>query len=106
VLEDPSLQLVQLRTGLKAELVDEPAAGRLKQLKRVGLAAGAVEREHQRRYQALARRTVGHELLELSDELPAVSRRGPGLDPRLERAQPQLVEPPAIAERRGLIDGT
>ena len=47
VLEDPALQLAQRRPGLEPELLDQSSAGRMEDVERVGLAPGAVQREHQ-----------------------------------------------------------
>ncbi len=56
-------------------------------------AAGAVEREHQLAAQTLPERMLGHELLELADELRAAARREVRVDPRLEGGEPKLLQP-------------
>ena len=93
VLEDPPLQLVQLRAGLEPQLVDEPPAERAEGVERVRLAPGAIERQHQRGDQALVPRMRGHQRFQLRDELRPAAGRELRLHPRLERAQPQLLQP-------------
>jgi hypothetical protein len=87
VLEHRLLQLLQLRSRLDAQLVHERPAGVLVDVQRVGLAARAVEREHELAAQALAQRIPGDERLELADEVcipPCLEVR---LDALLERRQ-------------------
>src|SRR5439155_70847 len=67
--EDAALELAQLVAGLDAELVDERSAGVPVALERVGLAARAVQREHQLRAESLVQRVLGDETLQLADEL-------------------------------------
>ena len=92
MLKDPSLQLVQLRPGLKPELVNQAPARCLEDVERVRLAPGAIEGEHQAREQSLTQRVLVNEPLELGRELGAVTERELRLEPRLERAQPELLE--------------
>jgi hypothetical protein len=47
LIQDPSLELAQRRGGLDPELVDEDAPRLLICGQRFGLAAAAIEREHQ-----------------------------------------------------------
>ena len=58
VLEDPALEGLELLAGLEPELLDEAAPRLLERLERVGLAAGAVERQHQLGREALAQRVL------------------------------------------------
>ena len=60
------LELAQTLAGLDAELLDQRPARVLVGLQRVGLAVGAVEREHQLRPQALAVGVLGDQRLELA----------------------------------------
>ena len=90
LLEDCALELLKTDARLEAELVQELTAGAPVCLERIGLAARAVEREHQLPAQALAERVLGDQRLELSDQDVVLSERKVGLDPLLERGHPQL----------------
>jgi hypothetical protein len=78
--------------GLDAELVDERGAGVPVALERFGLAARAVQREHQLRAEPLVQRVVGDETLQLADELGVAAEGEVGVDAGLERREPQLVQ--------------
>ena len=86
--EHRALELAQPLARLDAELLDERAPRVLVGLQRVGLAVGAVEREHQLGAQPLAVRVLGDQRLEL--------RRPPRRGGRA-RASPR---PAARARRR------
>ncbi len=58
VVEDPPLQLAELRGGLETELVGEVRPGLLVGAQRLGLAAGAVERQHLLGAEALPQRIL------------------------------------------------
>ena len=66
-------------------------------VERLGLAARAVEREHQLPAQPLTQREPLDERLELGDELRALAELEVGVDPLLERLEPQLLEPADLA---------
>ena len=57
------------------------------------MAPGAVQREHQLSAQALPRRILRHQSLELRDQPGVPSEGQVGLDPILDRAEAQLREP-------------
>ena len=59
-------------------------------LERVGLAARAVEREHQLAAQPLAQRVLVDERFELADELRVAAERELGLGALLDEREPQL----------------
>ena len=90
--EDPSLELVQLRAGLEADLVDQPGARGAVGLQRVRLTAVAVEREHELTAQPLAQRMLAHQRLQLTGEARVLAERELRLDAQLDRRQPQLVQ--------------
>src|SRR5215218_9055184 len=71
--QDRSLQLPERGPWLDAELVDQRAASRLVALERVDLTAGAVQREHQLRLEALAPRVLSHQRFELGDQRSVLS---------------------------------
>src|SRR5262249_25496581 len=91
--EDRQLELPERRPGLDAEIVDEGRARRLERRERVRLPARAVEREHQLPAQTLAQRMLLDELIELWNELAITAEGEVRLDPSLECADAQLLQP-------------
>ena len=85
LLEDRALELAQRLAGLDPQLLDQRAACALVHGERVGLAARAVEREHQLPAQPLAQRVLRDQPLELGDELRMTAEREVGVDPVFER---------------------
>ena len=71
-------------------------------MERVGLPAAAVQREHQLSAQAFAERVLGDERLELRHQVVVAAERQVGVDPILERREPQLLEPSDLAVRERL----
>jgi hypothetical protein len=92
LLENPPLQVAQVFTRLDPDLLDERLAGGLVRLQRVGLAAGAIKREHQLRPTALAQRMLGDECLELAHELGVTSKRQVGIYPVFQRGESEVLE--------------
>ncbi len=91
--EDRGLELLELRAGVDAELLEERLAGGSVGGERVCLAPRAVEREHQLRAGPLAHGLRGDERFELGDELGMTTEREIGLDPLLEHGGSQVLEP-------------
>ena len=71
LIEDRPLEIAQRRPRLDPELLDQGGPRRPVRVKRFGLPARAVEREHELAAQALGQRVLGDQALELSDELAA-----------------------------------
>jgi hypothetical protein len=90
--EDRLLELPQRRARLDPELVDEHPPRGLVGLERLGLPAGAVEREHQLAAETLPERVLGDERLELAHKLGARTLGEPSVDQVFERGGVQLVE--------------
>ena len=90
--EDRPLEVAELAGGLDAQLLGERVAGLTIGVERVGLAAGAIEREHQLRVETLAHRLGRDELLQLADQLAVAAGRQVGLDADLDRREPLLFE--------------
>ena len=67
--QDRRLQLAQRGARLEPELLDQQLAPGAVDVERLGLAAGAVEREHQQAARALAQRLGGHQLLQVGQRL-------------------------------------
>ena len=101
--QDLALELLELRARLEAELLEERAAGVLVGGERVCLPAGAVEREHQLRAQALAVGLLGDEPLQLGDELLVAATGEVALDPLLERRETKLLEPLGLLRGERLV---
>src|SRR5205085_7206732 len=100
--EDRALEILELGTRLDPELLDEqPAAGAVGG-ERLGLPAGAVERDHELPAELLAQRLLLDERLELGDEPLVPAELELGLDPRLEGAEPELGQPPSRRPRERL----
>ena len=99
LVEHRPLERLQLLPGLDAELVHERLARGAVRRERVGLAAGAIEREHLLGAEALAVRVLRHERVELRHELRVLPEREVGIDPLFECAESLLFEP--AGRRRG-----
>ena len=91
--QDLRLETLELRPRLDPELVDEAAARGLVGVEGLGLAAGSVEREHQLPAEGLAQRMLAHERLQLADDVAVAPQLQVGVDPLLERHEPELLEP-------------
>ena len=99
--EDRGLQALELRARVQAEVLDQDVAGAAVGVERVGLAAGAVEGEHQLRVQALAEGVLGGEALELAGDGGVAAEREVVLEPLLERVQARAHQPVGLDQRRG-----
>ena len=104
VPQDPPLELSQVRPRLQPELLRELVPSGLEYRKRVRLPAGAVEREHQLTPQPLPQRISIDEPLELGHELSGRAERELRVRQLLERRQSPLLEPPALAARKRLVE--
>ena len=97
--EDRLVEVVQLGARLDPELLDEHLAGVAVGLQRVGLAAAAIQREHQLRVQPLAPRMLARELLELGDQLGVAPGGEVGLHAHLQRRQALLLQARDLGRR-------
>ena len=93
VVQDPALELVQRRARLDPQLVDEHRAGLLERVEGFRLPAGAVQRDHQLRAQALSQRVLGNPALEGGNDLGMPAELELRLDLLLDDCQAKLVEP-------------
>ena len=83
-------RLVQRRSsapGLDADLLDQRRPRPAVRLERLGLAAAAVQREHQLAVQTLAQRLLRHRGLQLGDQIRVPAQRQLGLDRASNAAQ-------------------
>ena len=101
--ENRLLELPQLPTGLDPELLDQRATGRLIGVEGLRLPAAAIQREQQLAAEPLAHGVLGDHRLELSDEVGMTAQLEVRLDPRLERGQPELLQPCGLALRERLV---
>jgi hypothetical protein len=97
------MEPVQLRTGLHADLLHERGARDTVRRERLRLAAAPVQREHPLRVEPLAQRVRGHERVELGDHVGVPARGQVGLDGRLGRARPQLLQPADLRSGERLV---
>ncbi len=102
--QDRRLELLQLGARVEAELLDEGLARIAVRRERIGLAPGAVEREHELPARPLAQGLRLDERLELGDELGVAREREVGVDPLFEGDRPQLLEPGDLGLRERLVE--
>ena len=103
MIQDLSLETLECGARIDPELVDEPCAGLLEGLKRVGLPSGAVEREHQLSAHSLAERVIDDEALELGDDLRVPAELELSVDLLLDHRESELFEPHSLRGRKLLI---
>jgi hypothetical protein len=94
--EHGPLQALQLGAGVDAQLVAQQLPAARVRRERVGLAAGAVQREHQRPPQPLPQGVHRHQPLQLGHGVLRPARGQHRLDVALQRHRPQLGEPRAV----------
>ena len=103
--QDLVLELLQLPSRVEAELVGQPVPGPLVRRQRIGLAAVAVQGDHQQRPQALAQRMLADEPFELADHLA----RGAEVEPRreliLDETETDLLEAGTVRDDPVAITG-
>ena len=96
VPEDLRLEPLELRAGLDSEFVDEAGARILVDLQGLRLPARTIQREHELPAEGLAERMVANERLERADDVAVPAELEIGLDPLLERDEPELLEAPDL----------
>ena len=101
--EDRALEPLQVGAGLETELFHKRPLRIAIAVERLGLPAGAIEREHDLTAQALARRMFGHQSLELGHERGVPAERQVGVDTVLEHDQAQFLEPGGLVLREGFV---
>ena len=92
MVEDGSLEALELIVRLEPELLVQQPPARAVGLESVCLAAAPVQREHELASQPLAQRMSRHERLELGNELRRSTHCQVRVDPILDRSEPELVE--------------
>ena len=101
--EDRLLELAQRHARLEAEIVQERPACVLVGLEGVGLAAGAIERQHELPAQPLVERVVVDERLELADHVAVSAEFELRVDQVLPCREAKLFEALDLAGRERLI---
>src|SRR5205807_1316098 len=101
--EDRLLELLQRRTRLDTELVNERPPRSLVCVERLRLAAGPVERKHELGAQALAQRMLCDKRLKLSDELRVAAEGEIGLDSLHDCDHAALLQELSRRERERLV---
>ena len=97
------MQLLERRARLDPELLHERPARLLVRLRRIPLPTAAVEREHQLAPQPFAERMLGHQRLELGDQLLVPAEVELCIDEILARDETELLEPVHGALREGFV---
>ncbi len=100
--EDLLLEAAQLGPGLDPDLSGQGAVGGAVGLDGLGLAPGAVKREHALGVKALVGAVLSDQRLEPTDRVVVASRRELGVDRELERAQVKLLEAADLGARERL----
>ncbi len=101
--EDRLVQRAELRARLDADLLDQRAARSAEGLERLGLAAAAVQGQHQLAVQMLPKRLLGHGGLELGDQVRVSAERKLRIDPRLECRPAPLLQARDLGLHKRLI---
>jgi hypothetical protein len=101
--EDRALQLVQRGAGLEPQLLSQRVPRLPEHRERVGLPVAPVEGEHQLPAEPLAAPVLGDQRFELCDQIAMAPEREVGVDPVLERRQPQLLQPRHLGLRERFV---
>jgi hypothetical protein len=103
VREDRLLESPQVRTGLERQLLRQHTVRLAEGLEGVGLAATAVQREHQLAPQPLPERVLLERRSQRGDDLAMVSQRERCLELLLERIDPKRLKPPRLRAEPGCV---
>ena len=103
VPENRLLQLLQFGSRLEAELVLHRLACPPKRLERRLLPIAPVEGEHQLPAEPLAATVLRDQRLELGNKIAMAAERQVGVDPVLERGQPQFLQPGRLGLRERFV---
>ena len=97
MVEDGSLEALELIIRLEPELLVQQPPARAVDLERVCLAAAAIEGQHQLAAQTLAQRMLGDAGLELRDDRAMASELEHRLESPLDGLEAKLLEAPDLA---------
>src|SRR5262249_59495633 len=101
--KDRPLKVFERLAWLQAELVGQESACLLVALECFGLAAGAVEGEHELAAESFPQGMLDDEGFQLSDEVDVTGEGKIGFDPLLEDREPQLLEACDVALGERLV---
>ena len=101
--KDRALELPKPRSGLDPQLLGQRLAGVPVDRKGLGLSPGTIQRHHQLASQALSERVLGDQRLQLRHQLTVAPERQVGLDPLLDRHQPELLQGGDLPLGEGLV---
>ena len=102
LVENRCFEVAQLAARLQPELVPESGACPLVGAQRVGLAARAVQSQHEQPPQPLTERMLGHSGFPRADRLPVPAAGDLRFEPELDGDGPQLVEAADLGLRERL----
>ena len=107
MVEDASLQVLQLRRGIDPQSLGEHGAGVAERTQGLALASRPVKGQHVEGAQVLPKRMLDGQRVELGDDLTVPSGPQVGVDPVLEGGQAQLCQTGdlAVEEAMGLDVG-
>jgi hypothetical protein len=91
-LEDGPRQALERLLRFQPELVHEHSPTSLVDLQRLGLPAGAVQRQHQLPAQTFSERVVGNEFLELAGQVGVKPGREVALDAFFQAGEPLFLQ--------------
>ena len=103
LLQDRPFELAERRPRLDPELGAERDAAVAVDLERLGLAAGPVERRHQLPRMRSRSGCCATSVAQLAYERAVAAEREIGVDPVLERDEPELLEPFRLRPRERLV---
>ena len=86
----------QRRAGLEPDILGQATAGGRARTQRVGLSLAPVQRGRQLPPEALAKRMHRHECMQFADQSLMTAIDQFGINPVLDRAEPQFVEPNSL----------
>jgi hypothetical protein len=104
VVEDLSLESLEIGTRLEPELVGETTAPRLVGRESLGLSPGAIQREHEQAERTLTERMLTDDELDLGYELGIPPEGEIRLDPLLVRHRPALFQPKSVLMRKLFVE--
>ena len=103
LLEDAAMQLAKLCARLQPELVVHPPPKLGVVVERVGLATGAIERQHREALHALPQGLVSGHRERIGKHLVVPAELQRRVEPRLQRDEPKLLEPLRLGAREIVV---
>ena len=101
--QDRLVQAPQLRAGLHADLLHQHRSRLAVGVERLRLPTAAIQGQHALRVQALPQRVLGHQRVELADDLAVPAGGQVTVDRQLERRDTKLVQTADLGRRERLV---